>query len=379
MKSAKRLFVPLVVALALAALLAGCAAGGGTMQANSTPATGEVYPEATPALPDEATGGGYGDYDGGPAIEGEDATAGADLGDTPSLTVPQDGRKVILNAELSIEALDFTETCAAIEAAATKAGGYISGTDLYASEADIGARTANYVVKVPAENYRDFMDEIGEAGNVTSRNEASEDVTRQYVDIEARLTALRAQEARLLELMEKSASLKDLLTVQEELTEVQYQIEDYMAAQNTYDHLVAYSTANVYVYEVRQITEVPPEQYGDRLGSAFRESWQNFARFWQEFTIGFVYFLPGILVVVVILVVVLLILRRVMKRRKANPPPAPMGGYPGWGYAAQPLAPPPAQRPEAPKAAASTADEKKADEKKGEAPKSDTPTQEEKK
>lgn len=354
MKRVKKLFVPLAAALVMLALLAGCSSGGG-----------EAYPETTPAYPYEATGSAVDDYVKGEIDDADGGAGGADLGDTPSLTTPQDSRKVILNAELSIEALDFTETCAAVEAAATKAGGYIAGADLYASEADIGARTANYVVKVPAENYRAFMDEIGEAGNVTNRNETSEDVTRQYVDIEARLTALRAQETRLLELMEKSASLKDLLAVQDELTEVQYQIEDYMAAQNTYDHLVAYSTANIYVYEVREISEVPPERYGDRLGSAFSESWKNFASFWQEFSIGFVYFLPGIIVVVVIVVVVLLILRRVMKRRRNNPPPPPAHGYTGWNpYAAQPATPvapatkPPEAKKEPPNGEAPAADDK---------------------
>lgn len=367
MKRIGKYLFPVATGLLLLVLLAGCAASGGDGGANSAPAamdgptTGQPYtvPEVTPApmdgdaapYPDE-----YEVYD--EAATGDSVTeAGGDNGDTPALTVPQDDRKVVLNADLTIEALEFTKTCDAINAATEAAGGYVAGgyfstpnasayggsytlEDYPYTDPYYQSRSADYTIKVPAENYTAFMAELGEAGNVTNRNETSEDITRQYVDVEARLRALRAQEARLLELMESAASLKDLLTVQEQLTEVQYEIEDYTATQKTWDDLVAYSTVTIHVYEVQRITENEPDGYGERLGAAFRQSWQNFADFFREFSIGFVYVLPGLIVLLVIVVVVLLILRRVMKKRRARAAAAPP--HPGWapgGYQPRPVAP----------------------------------------
>lgn len=352
MKKTKRFLLPAAAALLALALLAGCSAGS----ASDMPA--DAY-NNTPALEEPTTGGGgiwpapeadeYGEVESYTVDRDTMTSADGGTADTPSLTIPQDDRKVILNASLTIESLEFGETCAAIQAAAGEAGGYVSGTNLNASETDIGYRTADFVIKVPAEAYADFMSAMGGVGNVTSRSESSEDITAAYVDIESRLSSLRAQETRLLELMGQAADLADLLAVQEQLTEVQYEIESYEATRKTYDNLVAYSTVSIYVYEVREITETPSETWADRVGAAFRESWKNFGRFWQEFSIGFVWFLPAFIIIVIILVVVLILVRRAMKKRKNAPPP-----YQGWPqqtspYAARPVAPavqtPPAEDP----------------------------------
>lgn len=362
MKNTKRFLLPAAIALLGVALLAGCGAGGASSMA--------IEEHSTPALDEPTAGGGwntpdypadeyvteegdYGDMDG--AIAEGETLAPDNAASTPSLTIPQDGRKVILKANLTIESLEFSETCAAIQAAVKEAGGYISGTNLYTSETDIGYRTADFIIKVPAEAYTDFMGTISGVGNVTNRTENSEDITSQYVDVESRLSSLRAQEARLLELMSQAADLKDLLAVQEQLTEVQYEIESYEATRKTYDNLVAYSTVNIYVYEVREITETEPDTWSERMGAATRESWKNFGRFWQEFSIGFVYFLPALIIIVIILVVVLLLVRRAVKKRKSAPPP-----YQSWPqqsnpYMAQPVAPA-AQTPPAEEAAPSQAE-----------------------
>ena len=56
-------------------------------------------------------------------------------------------------------------------------------------------------------------------------------------------------------MMEQAGDLETLLAIQNQLTEVQYQIESYTAQQRTYDDLISYSTVDVTVEEVKQITE----------------------------------------------------------------------------------------------------------------------------
>ncbi len=321
-----------------AALLAGCGASGGA--ANSSAAM----------APEDAKGAAdYGDYDGetaaaqdaGEAAGGGEASFGGE-GGAPTLTPPQDGRKVIMNANVGMETLEFSASCTAIEKAIAAAGGYIAASELWGTDRDTNdtvnpysSRSATFTARVPATAYTGFLTALGDAGTITSRTESSEDITQQYVDVEARLKALRTQEARLLDLMEQSASLKDLLEVQSQLTEVQYQIETYEGTKQAYDDLVAYSTVTIQLQEVREISETPPDTYGDRMDSAFRQSWQNFATFWQEFSIGFVYVLPGLLAIVAIVVVVLLILRAVLRRRK-NHAPQPLPPFPPPPYPAYP-------------------------------------------
>ena len=72
-----------------------------------------------------------------------------------------------------------------------------------------------------------------------SKQESTQDVTSAYVDVEARLKSLKLQEERLYAMMEQAGDLETLLAIQNQLTEVQYQIESYTAQQRTYDDLIS--------------------------------------------------------------------------------------------------------------------------------------------
>ena len=66
-----------------------------------------------------------------------------------------------------------------------------------------------------------------------------EDITNQYVDVEARLESLQAQQERLYELLEQAQDIETVLAIQNQLTEIQYQIESYTAQQRSYDQQVS--------------------------------------------------------------------------------------------------------------------------------------------
>jgi hypothetical protein len=83
---------------------------------------------------------------------------------TPCRTA-QDGRKIILNATLSIEALDFNATCTALARAAQSCGGYVSSTSIDTPAYEGAYRTAYYQFRIPAEQYSVFLDGAGSAGN----------------------------------------------------------------------------------------------------------------------------------------------------------------------------------------------------------------------
>lgn len=319
-----------LAALLLTALLAGCGGSASKQDAmaesaaavspnnDTTYDTGDYGAEEAPMA---AAAAGTEAAPMPETYEGETGTeADTDVGagDSPALDVPQDDRKVILNAYLEMETLDFSRTSAAINAAISKHGGYVSAADVRSGEVQqqAGNRTANYTIRIPAEKYTLFLSDLEGAGNVVNRNESSEDVTAQYVDTESRIAALRAQEARLLELMETAGSLKDLLTIQEQLTDVQYEIERFTSQKQTYDGLVAYSTVNLYLYEVAKIEDPAPVTYGERIAQAFRETWAGVASFFQEMGVGLVYGLPFLIVLAVAAVIIVPILLRRRKKRR---------------------------------------------------------------
>jgi hypothetical protein len=81
-------------------------------------------------------------------------------------------------------------------------------------------------IRVPAAHFDRVMDRLAElAVNVTSRNDSSEDVTEEYVDLEARLESLEAARQRLLEIMQEARATKDLLEAEQQLTQREAEIE----------------------------------------------------------------------------------------------------------------------------------------------------------
>ena len=209
----------------------------------------------------------------GTAAAQEDSAQASTLeaGGTTALQLPQDGRKLIMNAELTVEALDFDATLTALREAAEQAGGYVSSTYLE-GEADSGSRYAHYEFRIPAEQYSTFLAAADGAGNVTQKSESVQDVTAQYVDVEARLASLEAQRESLNAMLAQAQDVETLLAVQRELADVQYEIESYTAQKRTYDDQIAYSTVQVTVHEVRRVTE-NPQSFASRLGAAFRSGW----------------------------------------------------------------------------------------------------------
>lgn len=296
----------LLCALALAVSLAGCGGAGNSSAAydlayGESPQMAPMEPSAEPAEMEEAG------YDSNASCSGTNG----------GVSLPTDGRKIILNASLTIEALDFDATCTALLQALKDAGGYVASTDLHAPSYEGARRSAMYELRVPAAKYETFLQSAGSAGNLVNKQESTEDITRNYVDVEARLKSLRLQEERLYAMMEQAGELETLLAIQNQLTEVQYQLESYTSQRNTYDDLVSYSTVTVSVEEVRVFTEAP-ETFADRVGDAFRSSWRDFGEGVQNFAVGFVYFLPTLLVLCVLAAILIPLVRAASKRSRAR-------------------------------------------------------------
>ena len=310
----------LLLALALCAgLLAGCGAGSGGTTAAASP---ENYESGM-------------DY----AASEEAASAGLSGTEADRLS-PNDGRKIIYNASLEMETEEFDATRDKLLEAAETASAWVQSSDEGGS-AEAGDRWVRYTFRVPSDSYADFLNDAAAAGSVTYKSETTEDVTADYVDLEARLESLRTQEARLLELAGQAGDLADLLAIEEQLAQVRYEIESYTGQQRVYDSLLAYSTVDVSLDEVRILTPVSGN-FGSRAVTAFKESWRNFADGVQDVAIGLIYLLPALLVLAAVVLAVFAILRAARRRRPqkpVQPPPAPAAPAPGTGAAGEKPAP----------------------------------------
>ena len=293
MKHNKHWLAAALAAALFAGLLTGC--GGSSTAVTSSAAVQEM---AGAAMEDAANGTGTG-------------TGVTDL-DSGALT-PQDSRKIIYNATLWLETKQYDQASADLLEAASQAGAYVQSSESSGS-AERGDRSVYYTLRVPADNYSEFLNAAAQAANLVRRSESSQDVTAEYVDLEARLASLEQQRQRLDELAAKAESLEDLLAIEQQRSEVQYQIESYTGQMNVLQDQISYSTVEVYLDEVTELTPQSPS-FLSRVGSAFRGSWNGFVSVVQELVIGLIYLLPFLVVAAVVIVLVVLLARRAARKR----------------------------------------------------------------
>ncbi len=212
----------ILTAVLLSAFLTACGSA-------SNPSTaGERAERAIPSSATNTGGGGGGTMEKG-SISGNAPVAQVSLNQaeqTQTAPVAVE-RKIIRNAELQLEA-DVPETAQTkISQIAETKGGFVVETQSSASDAKAAKRdTVTMTIRVPAAKFDEALNEIrGTASRVIVENVKGEDVTEEFIDIEARLRTQKALETQFLEIMKRSNSVADALNVQTEIARVRGEIE----------------------------------------------------------------------------------------------------------------------------------------------------------
>jgi len=132
-------------------------------------------------------------------------------------------RMLIWKARLSVDVWNVPKAVADATAVAEKLGGYVE------QKSDSGEEEASLTLRVPVKAFKESLAGFEALGTVTYRNVEAEDVTEQYVDVEARLKNKAALRDRLKQLLDKATDVKDVLAIETELNRVQGDL-DSMAA-----------------------------------------------------------------------------------------------------------------------------------------------------
>ncbi|MGB7200944.1 MAG: DUF4349 domain-containing protein [Pyrinomonadaceae bacterium] len=141
-------------------------------------------------------------------------------------TAPTD-RKIIRNADLSLESESPEETQRRITAIAESHGGFV--VESQQTSSDVRATTRDIVsmsVRVPSQKFADTLDQIRQTSErVVFETVKGDDVTEEFIDVEARLKAKKALEQQFVEIMKRASNVEDALNVQSQLGDVRSEIE----------------------------------------------------------------------------------------------------------------------------------------------------------
>jgi hypothetical protein len=156
-------------------------------------------------------------------------------------------RKIIRNADIRLETNSPEEAQQKITQIAESKKGFVIETNRSTSEAQTSPRDQiSMTVRVPAENFDEANNEIRATGTrIIQETVKGQDVTEEFIDIEARLNAQRALEAQFIEIMKRATTVEDALNVQRELAEVRGGIEKIEGRKRFLENQAALSTIKI--------------------------------------------------------------------------------------------------------------------------------------
>ena len=303
----------IVVFLLCVLLLCGCGGAAKSVETQSAPAAADrgymeeaVEMEAPAEEAKAMAAGGIANSESGGTAAGE-----------------MQAEKIIYSANARIETIDYEACVQGVYDMVERFGGFvqassISGSDYYsAARGRQNLRYASFTVRIPSENFETLTSSLSELGNVPYCNTYSENVSAQYYDVQSRLTAFKTQEARLLEMLEIAETVEDLLAIQQQLTEVQYEIDSLQSTLTNYDRRISYSTVDIEVQEVEEYTEQPVVQlsYWQKMGRGFMRSLENVGDFFTDSLLWFVSSLPALITWAAAITAIVFVGKRVKIKR----------------------------------------------------------------
>lgn len=227
--------------------------------------------EPAPAAPGVADGiiGEPGDG-GGEGARGGDAAVTDESVAVSAVPVPQlapGSSRVIKNASLRIEIAggDFQEQFDRATAVADEFGGFVSTSRV--SQTDGTLQSGTLTMRVPSDRFESAVSRLKELGEVTGEERSGQDVTREFVDLEARLRQARTEESFFIRLLEDAESISDLIQIQSQLSSVQLRIEQLQGQLNFLEDQTELSTITVNLFE--------PGAEGEEPVQGLAEAWQR--------------------------------------------------------------------------------------------------------
>ncbi|HVF58454.1 MAG TPA: DUF4349 domain-containing protein [Thermoanaerobaculia bacterium] len=251
---------------------------------------------------------------------GFDKQAGADAAQQAAPVAPL-SRKLIKTVDIQMLVADTAKAAREAQLLAVSLGGYVANMT---AQRQNGLLHYSITLRVPVERLDAALERVRRLGEQIERESVrSEDVTEQFVDLEARLTTLRATEHELLELLsearERGQKLEDVMAVYRELTEIRTSIEQIQGQLKALTTLTTLSTINL---------ELLPAEAGKPLveewrpAETIRASARALVKLLQALVDLAIWLLVTVVPVVVLLALLIWVLLR-LRRRFRRPPATP--------------------------------------------------------
>ena len=258
---------PIVLLLVLLSFTLSCSRASSS-RATSAPAAQQtsVADQADP-VDKEVSSDRFGDVTGKVSLsEAVKAVTTAEAAD----------RKIIRNADITIEVSSTSEAQHRVTSIAEAHGGFVVTSEAKQRQSvDPAQRATDFklVVRVPANQFGVALDEIKKlATNVPEEKATGQDVTEEFIDLEARIKTQKALEAQFLAIMRQANKVEDALEVQRQIAEVRTEIEELEGRKLFIENRSSLATLTINIQAPKPVLVTTTTGFGHSLREAVSES-----------------------------------------------------------------------------------------------------------
>lgn len=184
-------------------------------------------------------------------------------------------RKIVYHGELALEVADIDKAVGAVQAIARQCGGYLTGMQ----QTGGGTNEGELSIRVPAARFEAALEELKKLGKLLRRSVKADDVTDQFVDLEARIRSKQQEETAILDLLRHAGQVSALLEVEKELSRVRGEIEQAQGQLKLLSNQVDLSTLEVKL-------SLPPAQ--SLSGWRFGHEWSRASKLFIDLGQGLI-------------------------------------------------------------------------------------------
>jgi hypothetical protein len=216
--------------------------------------------------------------------------------------------------DLTITTTAFDRDYAAILSLSENAGGYAASVNV--SEYQVNIRTASFSLRIPSGVLDTYLGGLEGIGRITNRYETAIDMTTRYSDTQLRLTTQQNKMTRLMELLVKAETVEDLLAIENEIADTQYQIDSLESSLLSIDRQVDYATVSIYLKEQTPADTAGAQDLtiGERLLNSLKASLTWLGTFFENMLV----FLVAVSPVLAAGIILLIVIRIIRKHKKSN-------------------------------------------------------------
>jgi hypothetical protein len=214
--------------------------------------------------------------------------------------------KIIREATLRFETEDLSATHDAIRANVKKFNGLIQNDT---QGKDYNTFYRNITIRIPSLKFDAFINEISKGVAYFDQKQiTANDVTEEYIDIDARIKTKKQLENRYLELLRKATKVSEILEIETQLSTIREEIESKEGRLKYLQNRVSMSSVSIEFYTKLANESGATVSYGSKIGNALKSGFNAFSSFF----IGLI----GLWPFIIILVAVFFLLRKRFKKKR---------------------------------------------------------------